>query len=147
LQAWRTFESLPWPKPTDEAWRRTRLTGFMLEQFQPVVTPPPGAVDDQIRHELAEMESAASLVFQNGDVIHRETNTDLAAQGIIFTDLRRAVNEHSDLVRRYFMTEVVKPDHNKFAALHAALWDTGAFIYVPKNVKVELPLQVILSQS
>src|SRR5690606_14746889 len=49
--------------------------------------------------------------------------------------------------RRYFMTEVVKPDHNTFAALHAALWDTGAFIYVPKNVKVELPLQVILSQS
>lgn len=147
LQAWRTFESLPWPKPTDEAWRRTRLTSFDLEQFQPVVTPPPGAVDDLIRHELAEMESAASLVFQNGDVIHREINTDLAAQGVIFTDLRRAVNEHSDLVRRYFMTEVVKPDRNKFAALHAALWDTGAFIYVPKNVKVELPLQVILSQS
>ncbi len=45
------------------------------------------------------------------------------------------------------MTEVVKPDHNKFTALHAALWDTGAFIYVPKNVKVELPLQVILHQA
>jgi Fe-S cluster assembly protein SufD len=41
---------------------------------------------------------------------------------------------------------VVKPDFNKFTALHAALWDTGAFVYVPKNVKVELPLQVILNQ-
>lgn len=147
LQAWQTFESLPWPKPTDEAWRRTHLTGFNLEQFQPVATQPPGTVDDLIRYELDEMESAASLVFQNGDVIHRETHSDLAAQGVIFTDLRRAVNEHSDLVRRHFMTDVVKPDRNKFTALHAALWDTGAFIYVPKNVKVELPLQVILNQA
>ena len=45
------------------------------------------------------------------------------------------------------MTEVVKPDQNKFTALHAALWDSGAFIYVPKNVQVELPLQVILNQA
>jgi Fe-S cluster assembly protein SufD len=50
-------------------------------------------------------------------------------------------------VRKYFMTEVVKPDHNKFTALHAALWDSGTFIYVPRNVKVDLPLQVILNQA
>lgn len=147
LQAWHAFEAMRWPQPTDEAWRRTRLTGFDLDKFQPVAPATPGEVTDLIQHELDEMESAASLVFQNGDVIHREIRADLASQGVIFTDLRRAVVEHSDLVRRYFMTEVVKPDHNKFTALHAALWDSGALIYVPKNVKVELPLQVILHQS
>src|SRR5690606_9015079 len=68
-------------------------------------------------------------------------------QGVIFTDLQTAVHEHGDLVRQYFMTEAVRPDHNKFAALHAALWDTGAFIYVPKNTKVQLPLQIILNQA
>lgn len=147
LQAWQTFESLPWPKPSDEAWRRTRLTGFILDKYQPFATAAPGEVTDLIQHELDEMESAASLVFQNGDVIHRETRADLAGQGVIFTDLRRAVAEHGDLVRRYFMTDVVKPEQNKFTALHAALWDSGAFVYVPKNVKVDLPLQVILHQA
>ena len=46
---------------------------------------------------------------------------------MIFTDLRQAVHEHPELVKQYFMTEVVKPNHNKFTALHAALWDSGAF--------------------
>ncbi|MCC6166386.1 MAG: Fe-S cluster assembly protein SufD [Caldilineaceae bacterium] len=147
LQAWQTFESLPWPKPSDEAWRRTRLTGFILDKYQPFAAAAPGEVTDLIQHELDEMESAASLVFQNGDVIHRETRADLTGQGVIFTDLRRAVVEHRDLVQRYFMTEVVKPEQNKFTALHAALWDSGAFVYVPKNVKVDLPLQVILHQA
>lgn len=149
LAAWQSFQALPWPKATDEAWRRTRLTGFDLSKFQPVVLDgdPQAEVSDFLRHELDEMETAASLIFQDGVVISRIVTSDLAAQGVIFTDLRSAVIEHGDLVRRYFMTEVVKPDQNKFTALHAALWDTGAFVYVPKNIKVELPLQVIQYQA
>ena len=149
LAAWQTFEAMPWPKDTDEAWRRTRLTGFDLGKFHPVVLQGDAhaVVNEGIRHELDEMETAASLVFQDGVVIHRTDTAALAAQGVIFTDLRHAVTAHSDLVQRYFMTEVVKPDHNKFTALHAALWDSGAFIYVPKNVKIDLPLQVILNQA
>lgn len=149
LAAWQSFEALPWPKATDEAWRRTRLTGFDLGKFQPVVLDGDARaeVSELLRHELDEMETAASLIFQDGVVINRVVTSDLAAQGVIFTDLQSAVTEHADLVRRYFMTEVVKPDHNKFTALHAALWDTGAFVYVPKNVKVALPLQVIQHQA
>lgn len=149
LAAWQTFEALPWPKPTDEAWRRTRLTGFALDNFQPLVNDgtSKAEVSATLQHELDEMETAASLIFQDGAVISRIVSEDLAAKGVIFTDLQTAVNEHSDLVRRYFMTEVVKPDHNKFTALHAALWDTGAFVYVPANTKVDLPLQVIQNQA
>jgi Fe-S cluster assembly protein SufD len=149
LEAWRTFESLEWPKPTDEAWRRTHLTGFDLGKFTPVATTVggDGKVSALLQYELDEMESAASLVFQDGAVISRIQSEDLGAKGVIFTDLQQAVIEHPELVRRYFMTEVVKPDQNKFAALHAALWDTGAFIYVPKNTRVELPLQVILNRQ
>ena len=149
LDAWRTFEQIPWPTSTDEPWRRTRLTSFSLDKFTPVVldgkTDAP--LNEALRHELDEMGTAASLVFQDGVVINRKIGAELVAQGVIFTDLRQAVQEHSDLVQRYFMTEVVKPDHNKFTALHAAMWDTGAFVYIPKNVKVELPLQVILHQA
>lgn len=150
LAAWRLFEATPWPKPTDEAWRRTRLTGFELKNFAPFATPKAmGAspLDAHIQHELDEMSSAASLVFEAGGVRYRGVQEDLESKGVIFTDLQNAVQEHPELVKKYFMTEAVQPDENKFTALHAALWDTGALVYVPKNTKVELPLQIILNQG
>lgn len=146
LAAWQTFESIPWPKPTDEDWRRTRLTGFNLNSFQPFAQPSKdeSGLAAGLQQELDEMDSAASLVFEEGGVRYRDINEDLAGKGVIFTDLQSAVHEHADLVKEYFMTEAVKPEQNKFTALHAALWDTGTLIYVPRNTKVELPLQVIL---
>lgn len=128
LAAWRTFEAIPWPKATDEDWRRTRLTSFKLDKFQPFAQPSAYAEDvlgAQIQHELDEMDSAASLVFEDGGVRYRDVSEDLAGKGVIFTDLQSAVREHPALVQQYFMTQAVKPEHNKFTALHAALWDTG----------------------
>ncbi|MFN8490809.1 MAG: Fe-S cluster assembly protein SufD [Caldilineaceae bacterium] len=150
LAAWREFEATPWPKATDEAWRRTRLTGFDLKKFQPFATPVHGEdapVNALIQNELDELESAASLVFEDGGVRYRDANEDLAGKGVIFTDLQSAVHKYPALVQKYFMTRAVTAEQNKFTALHAALWDTGAFIYVPKNTKVELPLQIILKQG
>ena len=151
LNAWRTFESLPWPKPTDEDWRRTRLTGFKLENFTPfAVNDGPverRQLDPFLLDELDELESSASLIYRDGGLIFSEENEDLGAQGVIFTDLQTAVQRYPALVRRYFMTEAVKPDANKLAALHAALWDTGSFIYVPRNTRVSLLLQTILNQG
>ncbi len=150
LAAWQAFEGIAWPKSTDEAWRRTRLTGFNLNKFQPFAQPNGTAntvLSAEIQHELDEMASAASLVFEQGGVRYRNVSEDLAGKGVIFTDLQSALHEHGALIQQYFMTQAVKPEENKFTALHAALWDTGAFIYVPKNVKVELPLQVILNHG
>lgn len=151
LAAWALFEEMDWPKPTDESWRRTRLTGFKLENFQPFATTGDPVVRDGLsgllREELDEMESAASLIFQDGGLLYRDESEDLRSKGVVFTDLQTAVWQHPKLVQQHFMTEVVKPDHNKFTTLHAALWDTGAFIYVPANTKVDLPLQVILKQG
>ncbi|MEX1019201.1 MAG: Fe-S cluster assembly protein SufD [Litorilinea sp.] len=149
LAAWQTFEAMPWPQPTDESWRRTRLTGFKLDKFQPHAQAAGGTpkLSPAIQNELDEMDSAASIVFEDGAVTYRDSADALTQQGVIFTDLQQALHEHTELVQRYFMTEVVKPDHNKFTALHAALWDSGALIYVPAGVKVELPLQVILNQK
>ena len=151
LRAWQTFESLPWPKPTDEAWRRTRLTGFSLDNYTPFATPG-GTVEHYelnpvLLNALDEMESSASLLYRDGGVLYSQENDDLAAQGVIFTDLQTAVQRHPALVQRYFMTEAVKPGNNKFTALHAALWDTGSFIFVPSNTKVTLPLHAILYQG
>lgn len=151
LNAWRQFEAMPWPKATDEAWRRTRLTGFDLKNFKPMATAA-GAVEKGdlphlLQEELNEMDSAASMVFENSGLRYSVSHAKLSDCGVIFSDLQTAVREHPELVRKYFMTEAVKPDLNKFTALHAALWDTGSFVFVPANARVTLPLQVILNQS
>lgn len=148
LAAWETFVQMPMPNEKDEAWRRTRLTGFELANVVPNATGSASAeVAANIQHELDELNAAASIVFQDGEVIFHDDKAGVAAQGVIFSDLRSALHSHPDLVQKYFMTEVVKPDQNKFTALHAALWDSGAFVYVPKNTKVALPLQIILNAA
>src|SRR5690606_12726178 len=64
-------------------------------------------------------------------------------QGVIFTDLNTAVQNHSDLIQAN-LGKAVQPEMGKFAALHAALWHNGVFVYVPRNKVAELPLHVIV---
>ena len=65
---------------------------------------------------------------------------DLAKQGVIFLDMDSGLREHEELVKHYFGT-IIPNNDNKFAALNSAVWSGGSFIYVPKGVKIELPLQ------
>src|SRR5581483_8142439 len=74
------------------------------------------------------------------EVIYGSLKEDLSKKGVIFTDTDTAVREHSDLVRQYFAT-VIPANDNKFAALNSAVWSGGSFIYVPKGVKIDFPLQ------
>jgi Fe-S cluster assembly protein SufB len=74
------------------------------------------------------------------EVVYGSLKEELSKQGVIFTDTDSAVREHPELVRRYFST-IIPPEDNKFAALNSAVWSGGSFIYVPKGVKIEFPLQ------
>lgn len=74
------------------------------------------------------------------EVVYGSLKEDLAKQGVIFLDTDTAVREHPDLVREYF-GKIIPPTDNKFAALNSAVWSGGSFIYVPKGVKIEFPLQ------
>ncbi|MCW1294062.1 MAG: Fe-S cluster assembly protein SufB [Candidatus Parvarchaeota archaeon] len=73
-------------------------------------------------------------------VIYNNVREELKREGIIFCDTDSAVKDYPELVKNYF-GKVVSPNDNKFAALNSALWSGGSFIYVPKGVKVKLPLQ------
>jgi Fe-S cluster assembly protein SufD len=68
----------------------------------------------------------------------------LASQGVLFTSMREALREHAELVQQYFGQAVDAAAH-KFSALHAALWQDGVFLYVPKNVAAEVPFHAIIS--
>ena len=93
---------------------------------------------------IVDIEAQENLYIQrNNTPAFSKVSEELKAKGVIFTDILTAVREHSDLVEKYFMTTAVKTDEHKLTALHAALVNGGVFVYVPRNVVIESPLQVV----
>ncbi|MCI5829659.1 MAG: Fe-S cluster assembly protein SufB [Spirochaetia bacterium] len=91
----------------------------------------------------AERKSLAGVGAQyDSEVVYHNVQEDVAAQGVIYTDFESALKspEWGSMVKEYFM-HLVPPSDHKFAALHGAVWSGGSFVYVPKNVKVKIPLQ------
>jgi len=96
---------------------------------------------DRLGIPEAEKKYLAGVGAQyDSEVVYHNIRADLEKQGVIFCDPETAVREHPDLVRKYFGTVIPYSD-NKFAALNSAVWSGGSFIYVPKGVKVDIPLQ------
>lgn len=146
-KAWRFFDEIPWPTGMEETWRRTRLTGFKLEDFAlQIGTEAPATLPNDVAKSLAEVESVGSLAFVDGALAHCAVDPALAERGVIFTSLDDAVRRYPELVQQHFGS-VVAIDENKFSALHYALWNSGTFVYVPRNVVIDQPLQVVIAQS
>jgi len=146
LEAFDTYERLPLPTRTQEEYRRTDLSKMDLQGYAPFAANGRGldALPADLRPDADASTRAGLVVQHNSGGTVAELSDDLRAKGVIVTSLDAAVREHPDLVRRYFMTQAVPVDYNKFTALHAALWSGGVFIYVPKNVEVALPVQGVL---
>ena len=90
----------------------------------------------------AERKSLAGVGAQyDSQVVYHKIREDLSKQGVIFEDMDTAVQKYPEIVKKYFMTRCVSPKLHKFAALHGAVWSGGTFIYIPKGVKVDMPLQ------
>ena len=96
---------------------------------------------DRLGIPEAEKKYLAGVKAQyESEVVYGSLQEDLAKQGVIFTDTDSALRDHPELFREYFAT-VIPSNDNKFAALNSAVWSGGSFIYVPKGVKIEFPLQ------
>jgi Fe-S cluster assembly protein SufB len=89
--------------------------------------------------EKQRLVSGVAAQYES-EVVYHQINEELEKQGVIFVDTDTALREHEDLFREYFGT-VIPVGDNKFAALNTAVWSGGSFIYVPKGVKVDIPLQ------
>src|SRR5215831_2086962 len=89
----------------------------------------------------AERKFLAGVGAQyESEVVYHNLREDLGKQGVIFIDTDTAVREQPQLMKKHF-GKVIPPEDNKFAALNSAVWSGGSFIYIPPNVKVDLPLQ------
>lgn len=147
LAAWELYEDMPMPSLTDEEWRRTDYRSIRWDEAERLISPNGAtltSVPEANREPLIGDQQGGLLVIVDGKIVHHEIADELTSQGVIFTDLLTATREHENLVRPNLMTKAVLPSEGKFAALHAALWTHGVFLYVPRGKAVELPLHVVV---
>ena len=140
-EAFARFQAFAWPTARDEEWRRTDIRAFKLENFAPPCPDQPAGATRTALDGLWESLSshyATGIEHVNGAAVRLADSSRLS--GALFLDLHQAVRNHPDLVRRYLLTQAVKPADDIFAALHAAFWTGGTLLYVPRGLKVEAPL-------
>jgi len=145
-RAWDAFCTLPLPDRTMEEWRRTDIRLFRLEQFAPPAPPSDGApLPPALLTEKVEL--AGRTVTLDSHHVRAELDESLARQGVVFGSLDLLAAQRSDLVEPYLFARAVDFSADKFAALHAAFWSGGTFLYVPRGVAVDRPLHIFSALS
>jgi Fe-S cluster assembly protein SufD len=144
--AWNKYSAFDMPTIQDEAWRRTDLRGLEAGSFRladsdsSLSYPIPPA---ELLQPLAGSDHGGQIILLPGGDHRISVDHDLVSKGVIFTDLRTAIQEHSDIVEK-ILGKIVRPDEGKFAALAASMADSGVLVYVPKGVTVDQPLHSVL---
>jgi len=141
--AWTQFESLPSPTRKDQAWRFANVGLLDLKPFQ---ISPSLSEDDRkniLKYSRGLDHYAARMIFANDQLIQRDVvSEDLKKRGVIFQPLERAMVEHGDLFRKYFMSTEATLGSAKFAALHKALVSSGTFLFVPRGLEIQDPIEI-----
>src|SRR5438477_12689157 len=141
--AWQQFETLPNPTRKDQPWR---FSNVGLLDVAPFRIGPPLSEDDRnnvLKYSRVLDEYAGRMFFANDQLIERDiVSEDLKKRGVIFQPIERAMVEHADLFRKYFMSTEATLGSAKFAALHRALVSSGTFLFVPRGVEIEQPIEI-----
>jgi Fe-S cluster assembly protein SufD len=133
--AYERFSTLPMPKRTDEGWRFSNFSALTLDGF--------GFPATSVKPAQLAVSAAATIAFVNNRVVHQDKLPEsLAQRGVIFDTLQNALVKHADLVKAHLLAQPSKLGSDKFAALHEAFLEDGAFVYVPKGVEVTEVLAV-----
>ncbi|MBQ7502152.1 Fe-S cluster assembly protein SufB [bacterium] len=149
LKAYEVFMSKPMPSwgPDLSGVRFDDIHYYVRPSERPAVTSWDDVPEyikntfDRLGVPEAERKHLAGLTAQyESEVVYHSIKSNLEEKGVIFLDMDSALREHPDLVKKYFGTVIPMTD-NKFAALNTSVWSGGSFIYVPKGVKVDIPLQ------
>jgi Fe-S cluster assembly protein SufD len=141
--AWEKFESIPRPTRKDQPWRFSNVDLLNLAPFK---VSPAFSDDDRanvLKYSRGLKEFAARLIFGGDQLIERNVvSDDLKKRGVIFQPLERAMIEHADLFQKYFMSQPTVLGSAKFAELHKALVSNGTFLFVPRGIEIEQPIEI-----
>ncbi|HME88109.1 MAG TPA: Fe-S cluster assembly protein SufD [Chthoniobacterales bacterium] len=141
--AWEKFESTPRPTRKDQPWR---FSNVALLDLAPYKISGPLSEDDRtniLKYSRGVDQFAGRMIFANDQLVERSiVSEDLKKRGVIFQPLERAMVEHADLFRKYFMSTEAALGSAKFAALHQALVSSGTFLFVPRAVEIEQPIEI-----
>lgn len=141
-------DSLEMPKPDKTKISNWNFTDFQHSYKEAAKIASLDELHEELKEYFDEDASMENLYIQrNQTAAYNSLAQKLQDKGVIFTDIFTAVREHSELVEKYYMNDAVAVDQNRLTALHAALMNGGVFVYVPKNVQVEEPLQAIFWQE
>lgn len=141
--AWIEFQNLPMPALKDQAWRFSNVKALDLAPYRFVAAPLSDSQTRDLLERSSELsETSGRLIFADDHLLEREALSEqLRDAGVIFQPLERAMIEHEELFRRHFMNQPANLGSAKFAALHQALVRSGTFLYVPRGIEIELPLE------
>jgi Fe-S cluster assembly scaffold protein SufB len=128
-------------------WRRsgfwtTSLRKLDLDSLEPRSYEPVEELPAIVAEAIGDDDLGGLVVQRGAGTIHTSLHPELAEQGVIVTSLERAVEEHSELVREWYMRRL-SHEEGKFPAASAAFWTGGVFVHVPRGVKVEKPIQSV----
>jgi Fe-S cluster assembly protein SufD len=146
--AWDVYERTPMPTTKLEEWRYTDLKKKLDLGSLKLgdAAPPPDdreAWPERLREAMAaDREASGHIVLIDGHVVHADVSAELAKQGVVLGSLHDAVGEHGALLEEHLATDAVPAEEGKFAALNAALWSDGVFLYVPRGVRLDAPVRV-----
>ncbi len=144
--AWQQFSEQQWPTRREEEWMRTDIRLFNLDKF---LIPSEENSDglDSIVPLLSEgVELSGAVHSHNGICVADTMDKELKQQGVIFGSLDSLVLEHGELLEKVLFQKAFDRE-DRFAALHAACWSGGQFLYVPRGTHVEQPFHVLSSLS
>lgn len=131
------YEQSPTPTRKDEPWRFANLKPLDLSAF--IDAKPVASEGRLINASTGLADISAKIVLGNNTLLHRESSLP---EGVIFETLETAATQHADLFKKYFMAQPVELGSHKYAALHKARVAGGAFLYIPANTSVELPIEI-----
>lgn len=138
-EAWQHAEAMSWPDRRAEEWIRTDIRPFQIQKFSP---PSGETVASATGHQLLEgVETAGRIETVDSHLTIESLDEQYASKGVVFGGLERLSAEHAELIRRHLFT-AFDPDYDKFAALHAAFFAGGQFLYVPRGVVIDRPLHI-----
>lgn len=171
LEAWHVYNETPLPASNDELWRRTSLKDLKLDTVVPFIASEsdwtPAQLPEEYQGLVETKEAAGVLITHNGSSASVQLKQEYKDRGVILCDMNTALREHPELVREHFMTRAVSLAENryarhvneqgvtehhgysdtigdlKFASLHGAFWNSGTFLYVPRNVVIEEPINAL----